>query len=70
MAKNTFTEAPKVEKTHVAVHPIRHDGKYFPRHALIALGEKDAERLEGLGSARKIADPPAQPTVVDPAVEG
>jgi hypothetical protein len=63
-------EIPKGKQTHVVIHPIRHDGKYYPRNSLITLAGKDATRLEELGAAKPIATPTAQPTEVEPAVEG
>ena len=63
-------ESPKGNKTHVVIHPIRHDGKYYPRNSLITLTGEDATRLEELGAAKPIATPTAKPTEVEPAVEG
>jgi hypothetical protein len=63
-------EIPKGNKTHVVIHPIRHDGKYYPRNSLITLTGEDATRLEELGAAKPIATPTAKPTEVEPAVEG
>jgi hypothetical protein len=63
-------EASTTKATHVVVHPIRHDGKYYPRNSLITLTGKHATRMEENGAAKPIAKPAAQPTEAEPAVEG
>jgi hypothetical protein len=69
-AKPESDEAPKVRSTHVVIHPVRHDGKYYPRNSLITLGGAPAVRLEGLGVVKPIATPTLNPTEVEAAVEG
>ena len=68
--KAAEVEIPTGKKTHVVIHPIRHDGKFYPRNSLITLAGEAATRLEELGAAKPIATPTAKPTEVEPAVEG
>lgn len=61
MAKKSEAE-PESEFTHFVLHPIRHDGKFYPRNSMITLTGEAAEQMEALGSARPIVD-------TEPAVE-
>ena len=62
-------DATDSQPTHVVIQPIRNDGTYYPRNALITLNEEAAARLEGMGVAQPIASP-ATPVSTDAAIEG
>ncbi len=63
------TDATEIQPTHVVIQPIRHDGTYYPRNALIVLSADAAERLEEMGVAQPIASP-ATPVTTEAAIEG
>ena len=70
LKKEVEAAEPKQRFTHVVIHPVRHDGKYYPRNSLITLTGSAATRLEEMGNAKPIATPTVQPTEIEPAVEG
>ena len=62
--------AEEGEKTHVVLHPVRHNGKYNPRHSLMTLADEDADELEALGVVKPIATPLVPVREADSNIEG
>jgi len=63
-------ETKKSKATHIVVHPVRHDGKFYPRNSLMSLPADHAERLEDMGVIKSIVTPTPRPNELEPAVEG